>query len=217
MGHLPQTNFARLLEDNDWIVTRAQSSVNRLTLSRISGYSQTMPETYTIRSARAGDEATIKALIRGERLDPLNVHWQNFLVAEEAGRIIGIGQVKPYRSGRELGSLVVVPDRRQSGVAGAIINALDRARERAAAVVLPGFPRAVLRQVWVSPRWAWRDVPGEFKLKYALGTVFTRLMGQRVDCDEAAPPGCAVACMKQIYYGRTPCVAFRVVIGPSAG
>src|SRR5512135_2696779 len=90
-----------------------------------------MPETFTIRSARAADETTIKALIRAEHLDPLNVHWQNFLVAEdaEAGRIVGIGQVKPYHSGRELGSLAVASDRRQSGVGSAIIRALIE-RER---------------------------------------------------------------------------------------
>src|SRR5512143_163038 len=136
-----------------------------------------MPESYTIRAARAGDETIIKALIRAEQLDPFNVHWQNFLVAEDAdaGRLIGIGQVKPYPSGRELGSLVVVSDRRQNGVGGAIIRALiDRDRGPLLLFCLafrePYYAKFGFR------RCGLRDLPGEFKVKYALGTIFTRLV-----------------------------------------
>jgi N-acetylglutamate synthase-like GNAT family acetyltransferase len=140
-----------------------------------------MPDAFTIRPARAADEAAIKALIRAEHLDPLNVHWENFLVAEDAGagRIVGIGQVKPYRSGRELGSLVVVSDWRQNGVGGAIIRALIE-RERGPLLLFclafrePYYARFGFR------RCGLRDLPGEFKLKYAMGTIFTRLVGRRL-------------------------------------
>jgi N-acetylglutamate synthase-like GNAT family acetyltransferase len=138
-----------------------------------------MPATYTIRSAVAADEATIKAMIRTEHLDPLNVHWQNFQVAEEAGRIIGIGQVKPYRSGRELGSLVVVPDRRQHGVGGAIINALIE-RERGPLLLFCLAFREPYYAKFGFQRCGLRNLSGEFKLKYALGTIFTRLVGRRL-------------------------------------
>jgi N-acetylglutamate synthase-like GNAT family acetyltransferase len=138
-----------------------------------------MSETYTIRSARAGDEATIKALIRAEHLDPFNVHWQNFLVAEEAGRIIGVGQIKPYRSGRELGSLVVTPDRRQNGVGGAIIRALIE-REHGPLLLFCLAFREPYYARFGFQRCGLRDLPGEFKLKYALGTVFTRLVARRL-------------------------------------
>ena len=140
-----------------------------------------MAETYTIRLAHARDEATIQALIRAEHLDPLNVHWQNFLVAEdaEAGRIIGIGQVKPYRSGRELGSLVVVADRRQSGVGGAIIRALI-ARERGPLVLFCMAFREPYYAKFGFRRCELRDLPREFKLKYALGAIVTRLVGRRL-------------------------------------
>jgi N-acetylglutamate synthase-like GNAT family acetyltransferase len=142
-----------------------------------------MSESYTIRSACASDEATIKALIRGEHLDPLNVHWQNFLVAEDAdaaaGRIIGIGQVKPYHSGRELGSLVVVADRRQSGVGGAIIRALIE-RERGPLLLFCLAFREPYYAKFGFRRCGLRDLPGEFKVKYALGTIFTRLVRYRL-------------------------------------
>ncbi len=138
-----------------------------------------MPESYTIRSARADDAATIKALIRAEHLDPFNVHWQNFLVAEEAGRIIGIGQVKPYPSGRELGSLAVVSDRRQNGVGGAIIQALIE-REHGPLLLFCLAFREPYYAKFGFQRCGLRDLPGEFKWKYALGTVFTRLVGRRL-------------------------------------
>ncbi len=142
-----------------------------------------MPETFNIRLARAADQEVIRALIRAERLDPLNVHWQNFLVAAaadaDAGRIIGIGQVKPYPSGRELGSLVVAPDRRRSGVGGAIIRALIE-RERGPLLLFCLAFREPYYAKFGFKRCGLRDLPGEFKLKYAVGTVFTRLVGRRL-------------------------------------
>jgi len=140
-----------------------------------------MSETYTIRSAVAADEATIKALIRAEHLDPMNVRWQNFLVAEDAdaGRIIGIGQIKPFRSGRELGSLAVVADRRQRGVGGAIIRALI-ARERGPLLLFCLAFREPYYAKFGFKRCGLRELRGELKLKYTLGTVFTRLIGRRL-------------------------------------
>ncbi len=136
---------------------------------------------FTIRPARAEEEAAIKALIRREHLDPFNVHWQNFLVAEDAdaGRLVGIGQVKPYPHGRELGSLVVAPERRQNGVGAAIVNALI-ARESGPLLLFclqfrePFYAKFGFRRV------GWRELPGELKLKYAFGTAFTRLFARRL-------------------------------------
>ncbi len=140
-----------------------------------------MPETFNIRLARASDQAVIKGLIHAEQLDPFNVHWQNFLVAEDAdaGRIIGIGQVKPFHSGRELGSLVVVSDRRQSGVGGAIIRALI-ARENGPLLLFCLAFREPYYARFGFKRCGLRDLPGELKLKFAMGTVFTRLVGRRL-------------------------------------
>lgn len=138
-----------------------------------------MPATYTIRSAVAADEATIKAMIRAEHLDPLNVHWQNFLVAEEAGRIIGSGQIKPFRSGRELGSLVVAADRRQTGVGGAIIKAL-LARESGPLLLFCLAYREPYYAKFGFRRCGWRQLHGELRLKYALGAVMSRLIRQRM-------------------------------------
>jgi N-acetylglutamate synthase-like GNAT family acetyltransferase len=138
-----------------------------------------MTDHYRIRRAHADEEAAIKSMIRGEQLDPMNVHWPNFLVAEEQGRIIGIGQVKPYRGGRELGSLVVRPEYRRNGVGAALIEALI-AQERGPLVLFCLAFREPYYAKFGFRRAAVRDLPGMFKLKYVMGSFFVRLIGRRL-------------------------------------
>ena len=81
--------------------------------------------TYAIRPATASDDATIRAMIRQERLNPLSLDWRRFLVAEEDSRIIGIIQMKTHGDGsRELASLAVAPDRQKQGIGRALVHTL---------------------------------------------------------------------------------------------
>ena len=58
-----------------------------------------------IRPATEHDDAAIKAVIRAARINPNDLEWQRFLVVEDAGRIVGTGQIKPHADGtRELSS-----------------------------------------------------------------------------------------------------------------
>jgi N-acetylglutamate synthase-like GNAT family acetyltransferase len=138
-----------------------------------------MPDSFQIRPARTEEQAHIRSMIRAEQLDPLNVHWQNFLVAEENDRIIGIGQVKPYRNARELGSLVVMNRRREQGVGAAIINALI-ARESGPLCLFclefrePYYAKFGFRRVHM------RALPSSLKSKYAFGWTFTRVFGYKL-------------------------------------
>jgi N-acetylglutamate synthase-like GNAT family acetyltransferase len=60
----------------------------------------------------------------------MSLNWPNFVVAEEDGAVVGIGQVKPHGDGsRELASLAVVAARQGQGIGSTIIKAL-LARER---------------------------------------------------------------------------------------
>jgi amino-acid N-acetyltransferase len=55
----------------------------------------------------------------------MSLNWPNFIVAEEGGAVVGIGQVKAHGDGsRELASIVVVPARQGSGVGSAVIRTL---------------------------------------------------------------------------------------------
>ena len=134
-----------------------------------------MPNTISIRPARADEQRVIRSMIRAEQLDPMNVHWENFLIAEIDQHIAGIGQMKPYPGARELGSLVVMNRFREQGVGATIINALIE-RENGGILYLFclefrelyygkfGFKRAYLR-----------DLPRSLKFKYAMGWFFSRL------------------------------------------
>jgi N-acetylglutamate synthase-like GNAT family acetyltransferase len=84
----------------------------------------------TIRPATEADQPTIRRLIREANLNRMSLHWPNFLVAEQDGAIVGVGQVKAHGDGsRELASIAVVPGRQGQGIGRALIERL-LARER---------------------------------------------------------------------------------------
>src|SRR5512141_2272539 len=79
--------------------------------------------TITIRPARQEEQDPIVALIHQAKINPLNLHWQNFLVAEENGKILGVRQVKIHAQGtREVGSGYVLPEYRHQGISARLMN-----------------------------------------------------------------------------------------------
>ncbi|MFC1960886.1 GNAT family N-acetyltransferase [Chloroflexota bacterium] len=84
----------------------------------------------TLRPAQPAEQSIIRQMVRKAHLNPMGLDWSHFLVAEAAGEIVGIGQIKPHGDGsRELASLVVRPDTQGQGVGGAIIRALQEKAE----------------------------------------------------------------------------------------
>lgn len=83
--------------------------------------------TITLRPAAAADQALIVRMIREAQINPLGLHWQNFVLAvdDEAGRVIGTGQIKTHGDGsRELASIYVEPPYQHRGIAHQIIQHL---------------------------------------------------------------------------------------------
>ncbi len=79
----------------------------------------------TIRTANEADQLTIRRLIKEANLNRMSLAWPNFVVAEEDGAIVGLGQVKAHRDGsRELASIAVVPAKQGSGIGSAVIRTL---------------------------------------------------------------------------------------------
>jgi N-acetylglutamate synthase-like GNAT family acetyltransferase len=79
----------------------------------------------TIRPAIEADQPTIRRLIAEARINRMNLNWPNFVVAEEDGAIVGVGQVKAHDDGsRELASIAVIPARQKQGIGRAIIQTL---------------------------------------------------------------------------------------------
>lgn len=78
-----------------------------------------------IRPATAADRSAILGLMRPRDYNRINLRPECFLVAEEGGAIIGIGQIKRHRDGTpELASLVVAAERRGEGIGRALVRAL---------------------------------------------------------------------------------------------
>ena len=80
---------------------------------------------YAIRRAVQADQTSITALVRAAGINPFDLRWQRFLVADDGGRVIGVVQLKPHRDGsRELASLAVVQEYQGQGVGGALVREL---------------------------------------------------------------------------------------------
>lgn len=78
-----------------------------------------------LRAGADRDQATIRRIVRAAGINPTNLQWQRFIIAEERGEVVGVGQVKPHRDGmRELASIAVVPEQRGRGIGSEIIRAL---------------------------------------------------------------------------------------------
>lgn len=139
----------------------------------------------TIGPAVAGDSAAILSLVRAERLNPNDLRWSNFLVAKEGDAIVGAVQIRRHRDGsRELGSLVVVRDRRGAGVAGRLIDAA-LAREAGAVHMVTGKEHAAHFGRWGFVAVRAIDAPRSIRRNYCLGQAIggahAILTGRRVN------------------------------------
>jgi N-acetylglutamate synthase-like GNAT family acetyltransferase len=75
-----------------------------------------------LRAGTAQDQETIRRIIREARLFPFGLEWPHFVVAEQEGQVVGVGQVKTLGDGTpELASLAVLPSHQGSGVGAAIV------------------------------------------------------------------------------------------------
>jgi len=78
-----------------------------------------------LRPAVQSDQPIITRIIREANINPMSLDWRRFLVAEEEGAIVGVGQIKMHGDGsRELASIAVIPARQGQGIARKIIEQL---------------------------------------------------------------------------------------------
>jgi N-acetylglutamate synthase-like GNAT family acetyltransferase len=129
----------------------------------------------TIRSASAQDQETIVSLIRQAKLNPRNLHWQNFLIAEEQDRIVGIRQVKIYGDGtREVASGFVRPEYRRQGISARLMNEL-LARQTGPLYTMVNEKRAPYYEQFGFRRTAIDQLPADFRKEYRIGRIVTTL------------------------------------------
>jgi len=129
-----------------------------------------------IRPAGPGDQQTIVSLIHLAKLNPRNLQWENFLVAEDNGKIVGVRQVKVHAQGtREVASGFVLPEYRNQGISALLMNEL-LARE-------DGPLYSMIDQKWLRyyERFGFRKVavdqlPSDFHKEYQIGRIITSLI-----------------------------------------
>lgn len=146
---------------------------------------------FTIRRATAADQAAIRSIVRTAGLDPFNLKWANFVLAEAGGRLAGIGQIRPYPGCPELGSIVTLPEYQGRGIAGQVIETLLDGRTDTIFLECAG------RMVTFYTRFGfqeipWRQAPMPLRLKAGLGNVLGRLFGIHIAVmkrDRAQPDG----------------------------
>jgi N-acetylglutamate synthase-like GNAT family acetyltransferase len=132
--------------------------------------------TFHIRPARAEDQETIVSFIRQAKLNPRNLHWEHFLIAEENGRIIGIRQIKIHPQGtREAASGFVLPEYRRRGVSARLMEEL-LARERGPVYTMVSEKRASYYERFGFRRVDSRQLPADFRREYRIGRIVTTLM-----------------------------------------
>jgi len=135
----------------------------------------------TIRPATEADQPTIRRLIKEAHLNRMSLQWPNFVVAEEDGAIVGLGQVKAHQDrSRELASIAVVPARQGQGVGRALI---ERLLAREPGVVLHLTCRRELEGYY--ERFGFRrleraEYPPYFRRLIPLVNVVVRLLGTRI-------------------------------------
>ena len=134
-----------------------------------------------IRAATEADQPTIRRLIKEANLNRMSLNWPNFVVAEEDGAIVGVGQVKAHGDGsRELASIAVVPARQGQGVGSALIKTL-LAREPG--VVLHLTCRSQLQRYY--ERFGFRrlepaEFPPYFKRMIPIINLVARFLGTQI-------------------------------------
>ena len=130
----------------------------------------------TIRPARQQDQDTIVSFIRQAKLNPRNLHWQNFLVAEENGQMVGIRQIKVYSDGtREVASGFVLPEYRRQGISAQLMKAL-LARETGPLYTMVNEKRSPYYEQFGFRRVEGSQLPADFRKEYRIGRIVTTLM-----------------------------------------
>jgi amino-acid N-acetyltransferase len=156
------------------------------------------PVAVTIRPATAADAWTIRRIVWQARINPTGLNWRRFLVAEEAGRVVGVAQVKPHAGGsRELASLAVVPERQGAGTGSALIRALLGREGRPLYLscrreLVSYYARFGFREV------GWPELPPGLARRHRLANMALRPLGWL-----RGEPA-AIAAMRLDNEGRTP-------------
>ncbi len=140
----------------------------------------------TIRKAEKRDRLHIRAIVCRACLNPINLDWRRFVVAETEGRVIGIRQVRILADGtREVASGVVVPDFRRRGISRRMMEYLLERERRPLYLMCDGKWEHYYRQFGFQPADR-SDLPNSFHREYVIlkilyETASRLILGERMN------------------------------------
>lgn len=136
---------------------------------------------FEIRPAQANERWLIIRRVLRERLDPTQLDWRRFLVAEApTGEILGFAQLKNLGVGvQEFGSLVVEPHARGQGIGAALLHHLVDPAPK------PVYLLCAANRVRYYRRFDFKilseaKMPVPLQRKWRTGNFFARLFGLHV-------------------------------------
>lgn len=134
-----------------------------------------------IRAATPEDMPVIRAMVWRERLDPTQLHWRHFCVAEDerTGAIVACGQLRPFWRAQELGSLVVEPAWRGRGVGQAMVRYLAACATRPLFLECAESLASFYAQCGFERVAPWR-VTFPLNIKFMLSWLVVHLLGKRL-------------------------------------
>jgi N-acetylglutamate synthase-like GNAT family acetyltransferase len=126
-----------------------------------------------IRPAVESDQRTITSLIRGAHLNPRNLDWSHFLVAEDNGKMVGIRQVKIHKNGtREVASGFVIPEYRHQGISARLMHEI-LGRENAPLYLMCNEKWVQYYEQFGFKRVARSELPSDFGREYRIAKIIT--------------------------------------------
>lgn len=132
----------------------------------------------SVRSATPADADAIRGLVNAARLNPRDLDWRRFLVAEDRGVVVACAQVRVHgRGSRELASVAVAPGRRGQGI-GRLVSEAAIAREPVRPLYL--YTESGTESYWARFAFAIIDgdaIPADMRGALRIGRAATRLYG----------------------------------------
>jgi amino-acid N-acetyltransferase len=133
-------------------------------------------DSISIRPATAADQSDISRLIREARLNPRDLDWRRFVVADAEGTLVGCAQVRVHASGtRELASVAVTPDHQGSGIGGRLVESV-LAREPGMVYLMTRRETGGYFERFGFRRIAAADAPSDFRRQFRIGQAITTII-----------------------------------------
>lgn len=142
----------------------------------ITKQSSLLPFGCIFRPASANDIWQLRKLVFSEKLDPTQLHWQQFWVIECEDKLVGCGQLRNFSGAQELSSLVVVPQWRQHGLGTYLTTHLIQEATKPLYLECLGEKLVIFYTRFGFVPVSWQDVPKSLKFKFGLPQLGRKLL-----------------------------------------